>query len=157
MRLAGLILLSRLQMRVLLEFGPFCLLFFKLNAGLIGIRVLLEGESYLRIYGNYFRLHICLSFHLYIHLYERTSHIYFFQFLQLYHKMTLMKDAWHVLRVKNMQSGSPSDIVHYNIRRGEAKLHILKLTSVFHHLPRVGPKQLCDLAHLGCTHKVGNS
>ena len=52
MRLAGLILLSKLQMRVLLEFGPFCLLFFKLTAGLIRIRVLLEGESYSRIYGN---------------------------------------------------------------------------------------------------------
>ena len=51
MRLAGLILLSRLQMRVLLEFGPFCLLFFNLNAGVIRIRVLLEGKSYLRIYG----------------------------------------------------------------------------------------------------------
>ena len=48
-RLAGLILFLRLQMRVLLEFGPFCLLFFKLTAGLIRIRVLLEGESYSRI------------------------------------------------------------------------------------------------------------
>ena len=24
-----------------------------------------------------------------------------------------------------------------------------------HHLPRVGPKQLCALAHLGCTHEAG--
>ena len=26
---------------------------------------------------------------------------------------------------------------------------MLKLASVFHHLPSVGPKQLCALAHLG--------
>ena len=38
-------------MRVLLEFEHFCLLIFKFTAGLIRIRVLLEGESYLRIYG----------------------------------------------------------------------------------------------------------
>ena len=37
---------------------------------------------------------------------------------------------------------------------GEAKLRILKLTLVFHHLPRLGPKQLCALAHLRCTYKV---
>ena len=36
-----------------------------------------------------------------------------------------------------------------------AKLYILILSSVFQHLPSVGPKQLCALAHLGCTHKVG--
>ena len=52
-RLAGLILFSWLQMRVLLEIEHFCLLFFKFSAGLIRIRVLLEGESYLRIYGNH--------------------------------------------------------------------------------------------------------
>ena len=26
-----------------------------------------------------------------------------------------------------------------------------------HHLPRVGPKQLCALAHLGCTSEAGTS
>ena len=67
-----------------------------------------------------------------------------------------------------MLSGSPSDplgpsgevklsAVHYNIRRGEAKLRIFKLTSVFHYLTRVGPKQLCALAHLGCTRAAGTS
>ena len=40
-------------MRVLLEFGHFCLLFFKFNAGLIRIRVLFEGGSLSRIYGKY--------------------------------------------------------------------------------------------------------
>ena len=39
--------------------------------------------------------------------------------------------------------------ITYNIRREEAKLSILKLASVFHHLSSVGPKQLCALAHLG--------
>ena len=29
--------------------------------------------------------------------------------------------------------------------------------SEFHHLPRVSPKQLCALAHLGCTRAAGTS
>ena len=35
--------------------------------------------------------------------------------------------------------------IHYDIRRKEAKLHLLKLASVFHHLPTpsVSAKQLC--------------
>ena len=44
--------------------------------------------------------------------------------------------------------------------RGEAELRILdfKTTwSEFHHLPRVGPKQLCASAHLGCTREAGTS
>ena len=44
--------------------------------------------------------------------------------------------------------------------RGKAKVRILdfKTTwSEFHHLPRVGPKQLCALAHLGCTRAAGTS
>ena len=40
-------------MRVLLEFGYFCLLFFKFTVGLIRIRVLFKGGSLLRIYGMY--------------------------------------------------------------------------------------------------------
>ena len=34
---------------------------------------------------------------------------------------------------------------------------LLYHTSEFHHLPRVGPKQLCALAHLGCTCAAGTS
>ena len=44
--------------------------------------------------------------------------------------------------------------------QGEAKVRILSFTttwSEFHHLPRVGPKQLCALAHLGCTRAAGTS
>ena len=33
----------------------------------------------------------------------------FFDFLQSFHKMSLIKVAWHVLREKNMHPGSPSD------------------------------------------------
>ena len=45
-----------------------------------------------------------------------------------------------------------------SIEREETEvLHILKLASVFHHLPSVGPKQLCALAHLRCTRKAGTS
>ena len=32
-----------------------------------------------------------------------------FQFLQFILKMSVIKVAWHVLRVKNIHSGSPSD------------------------------------------------
>ena len=41
--------------------------------------------------------------------------------------------------------------------QGKAKLRILKLASVFDHLSSVGPKQLCALAHLGCTCEAGTS
>ena len=73
------------------------------------------------------------------------------------------KRSWYVLRVKNMHFGSPSDTwdqwrkvklsyVHYIIGQGGAELGILEVSSVFQFLPSVGPKQLCLLAHLGCTH-----
>ena len=65
---------------------------------------------------NYFRLHVCLSFRTSVRPYLRMSvrsyvrHTFiFFDFLQLFHKMSLIKVAWHVLRVKNMHLGSPSD------------------------------------------------
>ena len=45
---------------------------------------------------NYFNILVCLSF---CRLHPVLSH---FQFLQSFHKMALMKFAWHVLRVKNM-------------------------------------------------------
>ena len=47
--------------------------------------------------------------------------------------------------------------VHDDTGKGKAKLCMLKLTSKFHHLPRVGPKQLCALAHLGYTREAGTS
>ena len=45
-RLAGLIIFLKLKMRVLLEIKYFYLLNFKIIAGLIRNRVLLEGEPY---------------------------------------------------------------------------------------------------------------
>ena len=68
----------------------------------------------------------------------------------------------------DMHSGLPSDswgpwgevklrYVNYNIRQGKAKPQILKLNAVFYHLPSVGPKQLCALAHLGGTLAEGIS
>ena len=41
------------------------------------------------------------------------------------------------------------------VGRGEAELRIYNLKK--HHLPRVGPKQLCALAHLGSTRATGTS
>ena len=94
--------------------------------------------------------------------------LWIFKFLLSYHKVSLIKVAWYVLRVKDMHSWSPPDLwgpwdeeklsyIHYDIRREEAKLRILEIASVFHHLPSVGPKQLCALAHLGCTREAGTS
>ena len=48
-----LILSLKVQMWVLLEFGYFFLLLFKITAGLIRIQVLFEGGSFSRIYGMY--------------------------------------------------------------------------------------------------------
>ena len=82
--------------------------------------------------------------------------------------MLQIKVPWYVLGVKNIHfmslSGSfdpwgkekPSH-VQYIIKQGEAKLCIVELTSVFHYLPSVDPKQLCALAHLGCTNKADTS
>ena len=56
---------------------------------------------------NYFRLHLCLSFRTSVRTSVRHTFIFFY-FLQLFHKMSLIKVAWHVLRVKNMHPGSPS-------------------------------------------------
>ena len=117
---------------------------------------------------NYFNLHICPSLRRPSSVPSRPVPLPSFQFLQAYEKVSLIKVAWHVLRVKNIHSWSPPDplgpwdeekasYIHYNIRREEAKLHILKLATVFHHLSSVGPKQLCALAHLGCTREAGTS
>ena len=59
-RLADLILFPQVQMRVLLEFSSFSLLFFEFAAGLIRIWVLFEGGSLSRIYGILFSLGVSL-------------------------------------------------------------------------------------------------
>ena len=46
---------------------------------------------------------------------------------------------------------------YYVIRKGKTNLGILRLTSVIHHLPSVGLKQLCELAHFRCTWEDGTS
>ena len=61
------------------------------------------------------------------------------------------KSSLVCVKRENMHVGSPSDTwnpcgkgklgyLHYIIMRGEVELHILELTSVFHHLPSVGTK-----------------
>ena len=45
-------------------------------------------------------------------------------------------------------------------RRGKAKPHTLRKKAkllAFHHLPCIDAKQLCALAHLGCTREAGTS
>ena len=90
--------------------------------------------------------------------------------------MSLIKVAWYVTRVKNMQLWSPSDPSQntaaeakpryvYSISQPHGQsskspiwllLREVKPSYVYTilkklHLPRVGPKQLCVSAHLGCT------
>ena len=107
---------------------------------------------------NYFNLHVCPSFR---RRWRRRRRRPTFDF-QIPAVISVKKVAWYVLKVKNMHSWAPPDqwgpwdeeklsYIHYNIRREEAKQCIIKVASVFHHLPSVGPKQLCALAHLGCT------
>ena len=83
--------------------------------------------------------------------------------------MTLIKVPWYVLRVKvgildhpqmpgiHAHGKAKPRYVKYIIRQGKAKLRLLELTSVFHHLPSVGYKQLWALAHLGCTREAYTS
>ena len=99
--------------------------------------------------------------------------------LQSYSKMQLLKVGWYVFRVKNMHPGSPShpsgtaaaeakSRCVYSILKphGQSSRYQVRILlprqnqstcSEFHHLPRVGPKQLCALAHLGCTRAAGTS
>ena len=74
--------------------------------------------------------------------------------------MSLVKVVRYVLRVKNMHPGSPLDPSGTAATKAKAEVRILdfKTTwSEFHHLNRVVPKQLCVLAHLGCTRAAGTS
>jgi len=132
---------------------------------------------------NYFDFHVCLSIWfrpiVRFHLSENLR-----QLLKSHHKMSIIKVAWWVSWVKNMHPGSPSSLRPKwdHCLQGEAevclldfkttqsefqkasqtaagrgktelRLHNLKETSP----PRVGPKQLCALAHLGRTRAVGTS
>ena len=110
---------------------------------------------------NYFRYHVCLS---------ALPSVCQFN-IKISNYCNCITINRYVLRVKNMHSGLPSDpwglsgeaklsYVYDNIRQSKAKLSYLwlsKLILVFYHLPNVGPKQLCALIHLGCTHEAGTS
>ena len=98
----------------------------------------------------------------------RTSHFHFFRIPAVVSQnvtnescLVGVKSEKYVVWVTLRPLGSMS--------QGEVKIHALqysarqsraayiKLTLVFHHLPSVGPKQLCALAHLGCTREAGTS
>ena len=53
--------------------------------------------------------------------------------------------------------GGEAELRSFNSKQSEANPCMLKLSLVFHHLPRVSPKQLCVLADLGCTREAGTS
>ena len=56
-----------------------------------------------------------------------------------------------------LQFQKHSQISKTQLLPSEAKLNYVYTTLKKHHLPRVGPKQLCALAHLGCTRAAGTS
>ena len=58
----------------------------------------------------------------------------------------------HILDFKITWSDSKTQLLP-----SEVKLNYIYTTLKKHHLPRVGPKQLCALAHLGCTRAAGTS
>ena len=65
----------------------------------------------------------------------------------------------HILNLKNTWAEFQKHSQTATERR-EAELRILNFEttwSEFHYLPRIGPKQLCALAHLGCTCSAGTS
>ena len=82
----------------------------------------------------------------------------FSQFLQSCHKMSLMKVTWHVSKSENyvvcvthkplgsMKQGEAEPHTLQYQAKGEAKLRILKLTSVFHHLQESLPSK-CVCQH----------
>ena len=135
------------------------------------------------ILNNYFNLHVCLSIcrlrlaicrllsggcRLPSTVYRLSVTLSNFQFLQSYHKMSLIKVACYVLREKNMHSGPSFDAwdpwgevklsyVNYDIMRGAAKPCIPKLNPVFHHLTSVDPKQLCVSTPRMYPRRVGTS
>ena len=80
----------------------------KMWAKTMGISKFLDSEAHLYFQlhlHNYFKLYICPS----LQRRRRPVTLSNFQFLQSIHKMSVIKVAWHVLRVKNIHSGSLSD------------------------------------------------
>ena len=57
-----------------------------------------------------------------------------------------------ILKPHGQSSKSPIRLVPHEAKPSYAYTILKKL-----HLPRVGPKQLCASAHLGCTRTVGTS
>ena len=108
---------------------------------------------------NYFNLHFCLSFRR--PTFEFPIPAVVLQSVTNKSCLVCVKSKEYSFLVTTGPLGSmrwgEAELHHYNIRREEAKIRILKLASVFHHLPSVGPKQLCALAHLGCTREAGTS
>ena len=93
---------------------------------------------------NYFRLHLCLSFHTFVHLYITFP---FFSIPAIVSQnvtdkscLACVKSEKYVVWVtprplRSIKLGE-AELCVLNIREGEAKLSILKLTSLFY-LPRL--------------------
>ena len=64
---------------------------------------------------------------------------------------------WVILRpLESMRQGK-AEIRALKIGKGKANLHKSKLISVYHHLPSVSSKRLCELSNLGYIHEGGTS
>ena len=116
---------------------------------------------------NYFNLQVCLSIHFRfcsVHpCVQKLTPVFAVGSQNVTNRSFLVcvKSEKYALWVTLRPLGS--------IRQGEPEIHaiqycargsraaLIKLTSVFHHFPSVGPKQLCALAHLGCNCETGTS
>ena len=112
---------------------------------------------------NYFNLHFCLSIRPSVPCVQKLTPVSAVRSQNVTNRSFLVsvKSEKYAFWVIHRPFGS--------MNQGKVKIHELrdsarqsraayiKLTSVFHHLPSVGPKQLCGLAHLRCTNDAGTS
>ena len=84
--------------------------------------LIIVDNFFSRDLNNYFRLHICLSFRQSV---GRFVTLYNFPFLQLYHKMWLIKVAWHAIRVKTCIFGHPATPEAHKARQNWATITII--------------------------------
>ena len=134
------------------------------SKSLLHIWVISWFDSYLN---NHFNLHVCLSILFRLRAIcpcvQKLTPVFAVGSQNVTNRSFLVcvKSEKYALWVTLRPLGS--------IRQGEPEIHailycargsqaaLIKLTSVFYHFPSVGHKQLCALAHLGCTLAAGTS
>ena len=107
---------------------------------------------------NYFNLHICPFFR-HVMSCHVTLSIPAILLQNITNKSCVAcykneKNTFSVtLRLRGSMRQGKAELRTLCFGQGGDKLHLLKLTSIFHHLC-VCPKHLCAIAHLGCTREA---